>query len=39
MDRGAWWAMVYRVAKSDMTEVTLHAVNIKGSFRNVPSFI
>ena len=38
MDRGAWWAMVYRVAKSDTTEVTLHVVNIKGSLRNVPSF-
>ena len=24
MDRGDWWAIVYRVAKSDMTEVTYH---------------
>ena len=22
MDRGAWWAMVHRVAESDMTEAT-----------------
>ena len=22
MDRGAWWAMVYRVAESDRTEAT-----------------
>ena len=22
MDRGAWWAIVHRVAESDMTEVT-----------------
>ena len=22
MDRGAWWATVYRVAESDMTEAT-----------------
>ena len=22
MDRGAWWAMVFKVAKSDTTEVT-----------------
>ena len=25
MDRGAWWATVYRVTESDKTEVTLHA--------------
>ena len=25
MDRGAWWATVHRVAKSDTTEVTQHA--------------
>ena len=25
MDRGMWWAMVPKVAESDMTEVTLHA--------------
>ena len=25
MDRRAWWAMVYRVAESDMTEATQHA--------------
>ena len=25
MDRGAWRAMVHRVAESDMTEVTSHA--------------
>ena len=24
MDRGAWWAIVHWVAKSDMTEVTYH---------------
>ena len=24
MDRGAWWATVYRVAESDMTEATKH---------------
>ena len=24
MDRGAWWAIVHRVAELDMTEVTLH---------------
>ena len=24
MDRGAWWATVHRVTKSDMTEVTQH---------------
>ena len=27
MDRGAWWATVYKVAKeSDTTEATLHAI-------------
>ena len=25
MDRGAWWATVYRVAESDTTEATGHA--------------
>ena len=24
MDRGAWWALVHRVAESDLTEVTVH---------------
>ena len=26
MDRGAWWATVHRVAKSDTTEVTEHVL-------------
>ena len=25
MGRGAWWAMVHRIAESDMTETTEHA--------------
>ena len=25
MDRGAWWAMVHRVAESDTTKATEHA--------------
>ena len=25
MDREAWWATVYRITESDMTEVTEHA--------------
>ena len=25
MDKGAWWAIVHRVAESDMTEVTQQA--------------
>ena len=24
MDRGAWWAIVHRIAESDMTEATKH---------------
>ena len=25
MDKGAWWAIVHRIADSDMTEVAWHA--------------
>ena len=30
MNRGAWWAAVPRVSKSDMTEATIHAYHIRG---------
>ena len=30
MDRGAWWAMVHRVAKVGQDEVTEHALIYKG---------
>ena len=36
MDRGVWWATVYRVAELDMTEATQHAEHMLFSIVVVP---
>ena len=39
VDRGAWWAIVHRVAESDMTEATEHAYMLDAFQRESIVFI